>query len=153
MSPERARGGRQWQALLIITLFWSLKVADLARAMARPSAGVAQVAFAYLTRTSDAVYFPTLPLAHLLAEGELYHLAAAVHDRERLAGFTVGPQLMAQHTPREAPIVCWEDSWGADYVRTTYFVDYDIETTISELPQFQCYRRRATDPLAPEVYD
>jgi hypothetical protein len=100
-----------------------------------------QVAYEYLRKTEEAVYFPTEPLAHLLADGELYHHAAAIHDREKLAGLAVTRDHIERHIPDRLSVVYWASAWGARYVRVQHFSEFSRKVEVQELKGYECFAK------------
>jgi len=62
------------------------------------------MAWRILARHPGQVYFPDNPLAHLMAEGRLYHLSYGLIDRE-LGGFPVGEKQFRAHLPPEMKVI------------------------------------------------
>ncbi len=89
-----------------------------------------------------------------MANGELYHLAAALSDREKLAAIPVGVKQSTQYFPKRVTMVCWGKTrlWGEEYVRSKYFPLYDVEVDVPELPGYECFQthRSGVETKKPE---
>lgn len=102
----------------------------------------AQVAFEYLVEEDPAAFFPTHPMAHLLADGSLYHLSQALHDREKLAGLPLSDRQRGAYLPSQPSVVCFDPAWGTAYFREHYFIEYRQERRVDSLgPEWSCYSR------------
>lgn len=106
-----------------------------------------QQAYEYLTRERSEAYFPMHPLAHLLADGHLFHLGTALYDRERLARLPLSADQRKAHFPANPNMVCWDpDYWGEKWMRTSYFTEYTQPVAVRAFgPEWECYTR----PLRP----
>jgi len=82
------------------------------------------------------VYFPNNPLAHLMAEGKVYHLAYAMIDR-RLGGYPVGEQHFRAHIPPRTTAVIFGSLWSPTETQTH-------EETMRYLPGFRLQGRDAS---------
>lgn len=104
-----------------------------------------QIAYEYLrTRDADA-FFPVHPLAHLLADGSLYHLVAGLHDREYLASLPLSAEHRRRYLPSAPSVVCWDGSWGGAYVRANYYLEYAHAIDPPELGErWDCYVSEST---------
>ena len=101
-----------------------------------------EVAYQYLVREDSNAYFPNHPLAHLLSNGALFHLAESLYDREVLANLPLSDEQRMAHLPSNPSVVCWNPSWGVEYVRANYFVEYDNYVAPPALsPSFECYTK------------
>ncbi|HEX8202124.1 MAG TPA: hypothetical protein VF590_16735 [Isosphaeraceae bacterium] len=116
--------------------------------LVRPRVNRPQVASDYLRRHPGAAYFPGQPLAHLMAEGRLYHFLGALHER-RAAGIPVGEGLARAHVPPGFETVCYStattETYG-DELRREFLRDYSVAVAIPELPGFACYRKPEPTP-------
>jgi len=63
-----------------------------------------EIACRMIAQNPGQVYFPNNPLAHLMAEGKLYHLSYGLIDRE-LGGFAVGEEHFRAHLPEKMQAV------------------------------------------------
>jgi hypothetical protein len=87
-------------------------------------------------------FFPMHPLAHLMADGSLYHLGMSLYDREVLARLPLSDEHRLAHMPQSPTLVCWDDAWGVNSLRETYFEVYMLPVTSSGLGScWQCYTR------------
>ena len=130
---------------VVIAALWSLQLLntlDWMKGMVLKN-NAAQRAYDYLKNNGVRdVYFPTMPLAHLMAEGEVFHFAFAVYDREVLARFPMSPEQRRRYFPENPRLVCWNDpGWGTEYVQTTYFSSYTETVRVDDLPDFRCTSR------------
>jgi hypothetical protein len=101
-----------------------------------------QQAYDYLTREDSRAYFPMHPLAHLLANGSLFHLAMALYDRENLARLPLSDEQRYAHLPVNPSVVCWDPAHGGEYIRANYFREYAHAAEIDSLgPGWHCYTR------------
>jgi hypothetical protein len=98
-----------------------------------------QRAFDFLRTTKRSVYFPYRPIVHLEASGELFHAARGVYDREVQARIPLSAAQIEDGFPAEPEAVCWENRWGAEYVRERYFFKYRRRVRLEELEAFQCF--------------
>lgn len=136
---------RRYQAILVASALavlsvWSLGLLKRCHNELYPSANANQQAFEFLVLHPGAAYFPAHPLAHLLAEGELFHFSYAVFDREYFAGIPISDQ-QRNLFPFEREIVCWQGDHGNHFLREKYFPMFDVVTPRPELPLFECYMR------------
>ncbi len=99
-----------------------------------------QVAYEYLLSTDRSVFFPSRPLATLLATGELHHLDIGMGDP-----WTDIPRLSRSHFFQYAPespdmIIL---SKRADYVESvmSYYPAYTRQVRVPELPGWTVYVR------------
>ncbi|MEE4266346.1 MAG: hypothetical protein V2I56_26900 [Desulfobacteraceae bacterium] len=138
---ERVRASAKAFAIaggLILGLYWSLDLLTLVNREAIP-VNRSQLAFEYLKAGGDA-YFPSRPLAHVLAQGKAFNFAPTVYDWEVIAGVALGDEQKKHFFPQSPSMVCWERNvWGGWYVRKQYFPTYGKEVPIDRLPSFTCY--------------
>jgi hypothetical protein len=102
-----------------------------------------QVAYSFLTREDSRAYFPMHPLAHVLADGSLYHFGTSLYDREVLARLPLSAEQRKGHFPVNPTIVCWDpDYWGEAWLKTSYFTEYSQRVDVPSLgPVWKCYAR------------
>jgi hypothetical protein len=108
-----------------------------------PRANRAQVACDYIGRHPGAAYFPDQPLAHLMAEGKMYHSLQSLHERQ-VANFPVGREQLLAHVPPGFALLCFSSAKTevlGDMVRPEFFPDYSEAATIEGLGAFACYRK------------
>lgn len=98
-----------------------------------------QRAFDFLRTTKRNVYFPLRPIVDLEASGDLFHAARAVYDREVQTHIPLSAAQIENGFPKEPEAVCWENRWGADYVRERYFFGYRRRVRLEGLEAFQCF--------------
>jgi hypothetical protein len=99
-----------------------------------------QRAYDFLVREEPEAFFPMHPLAHLLADGSLYHYGAALYDQEVLARLPLSPEQRRSHFPANPTRVCWER--GEDWVRGRDFTEYRRHIEVPALgPAWECYTR------------
>lgn len=70
-----------------------------------------------LRQNPGVLYFPNHPLAHLMAEGKLYHLSYALIDR-RLGGYPVRPEHFRAHVPERLRVVLFGSLWSPTETQT-----------------------------------
>lgn len=63
-----------------------------------------QLAFDQIRSDPRIIYYPTLPLAALMAQGKLYHFSRAVQERE-LAGIEIGASEIERWTPEKPELI------------------------------------------------
>ena len=99
-----------------------------------------QQAYEFLTHEDARAFFPMHPLAHLLADGSMFHFAGALYDREELARLPLPSRQREGYFPADPSSVCWER--GEEWVRSRYFTEYTrrIEDHTLE-PPWECYSR------------
>ena len=101
-----------------------------------------QKAYAYLVREDSRAYFPLHPLAHLLADGSLFHYGSSLFDRENLARLPLSPSHRQAHLPVDPSMVCWEEiSWGDSWLKGAYFTDYARRIDRPPGTSWECYVR------------
>jgi hypothetical protein len=111
-----------------------------------PWSNESQVTYNSIRQSPGRYYFPDYPLAHLLAEGRLYHYAAAVRDRRDWGGIPISQSQLQSHFPSEFDVLCVDSVRATDTlmrIRDKYFTEYSKQT--GDLPQsvFHCYARPA----------
>lgn len=108
-----------------------------------------QKAYAHLVSgNAPRAFFPAYPLAHLLAEGTLYHYVQGMADRDQAGGVPISAEQLAQHLPANAEVVCWTArQFGSEYGRgAVYFPNYSRPKKNEALPDFRCFQRAADSP-------
>lgn len=96
-----------------------------------------QQAYDFLRREDPAAFFPLHPLAHLLADGSLYHYGAALYDRVVLAGLPLSPRQRMSHFPENPSIVCWDRGLELE---GRSFTTYERQVDVPSLgPMWMCY--------------
>ncbi|MCE9613257.1 MAG: hypothetical protein K8T26_03220 [Lentisphaerae bacterium] len=113
--------------------------------------GLCQRAYDYLrSGQTPSAFFPTYPLAHVLAEGHLYHYADAMADRDDGGRVPISPELCARYTPADRDVACWDArQFGAGFRRgTRYFPAFTEPVAVAGLPGFRCFAR-AQPPRPP----
>ncbi len=100
-----------------------------------------QMAYTYLVSEDSRAYFPLHPLAHLLADGSLYHYGSSLYDRERLAGLPLSRFQRQGYLPVEPRVVCWDvQYWGQPWLKEVYFTEYTRRVGIPSLgSRTECY--------------
>ncbi|MCX7886919.1 MAG: hypothetical protein N3B01_06660 [Verrucomicrobiae bacterium] len=76
-----------------------------------------EVACRLLRQNPGILYFPNTPLAHLMAEGRLYHLSYAMIDR-RLSGFPLRAEHFRAHIPQRVRVVVFGSLWSPTETET-----------------------------------
>jgi hypothetical protein len=121
--------------------------------LVRPWANRPQIAYDYLRRHPGAAYFPSQPLAHLMAEGTLYHFLGALHER-RVARIPVGEDLVRAYVPPGFATLCYStattEMYG-DELRPEFLGEYSVPVEVAELPGFACYRKPGTPAASPHA--
>ncbi|HYO45410.1 MAG TPA: hypothetical protein VEY33_01805, partial [Gemmatimonadota bacterium] len=124
---------------LVLALGGAAKIPFLAADFS-PHEHRSQQAYNFLTRENSRAYFPMHPLAHLLADGSLFHFGAALDDREVLARLPLSTRQRKSHFPVNPSSVCWER--GEESVRSRYFKEYTRQIEVRSLePAWECYTR------------
>jgi hypothetical protein len=102
-----------------------------------------QEAYDFLLEEDPRAFFPLHPLAHLLADGTLYHFGASLYDREVLASLPLRATQRDKHLPADPSIVCWDQHyWGEPWLKESHFRDYAQPIESSSLgPRWKCYER------------
>jgi hypothetical protein len=102
-----------------------------------------QQAYTYLVREDSRAYFPMHPLAHLLADGSLFHYGPALFDRENLARLPLSSSQRLSHLPVAPSVVCWDkEYWGDPWLKGAYFTEYGQAIDIPSLGSWwECYTR------------
>lgn len=109
-----------------------------------PWSNESQITYHSIRQSPGRYYFPDYPLAHLLAEGRLYHYAAAVRDRRDWGGIPISQSQLQSHLPPQFGVLCVDSARAPDTlmrIRDKYFPDYSQQT--DDMPQsvFHCYSR------------
>ena len=109
-------------------------------ALYQPDWNKNQVAFDRLRRGVEGIYVPDHPLAHVMAEGRLYHFARAIYDREVLAGFPVNDQQFYRYVPDSLSMLCAAHPFDAkaNWLRERRLADSPEETTLERTEVFRC---------------
>lgn len=97
-------------------------------------------AYRYARAHPGTVYFPRLGLAHVMAEGRVYHQGVGLIDL-RLAGIELSPDVLAAHLPpRLAMIALVENGFQDDFAHLPFdaFTETGREPA---LPGFVVHRR------------
>lgn len=140
--PQKKFASWLVSAAVVVAALWSLQLLNTLEGMKgmAPRDNAAQRAYDYLVLNgAREVYFPTMPLVHFMADGDVFHFASAVYDREVLARLPMSPQQRRRYFPTHPRLVCWKDpAWGTEYVQPTYFSSYTETVRVGELPDFRC---------------
>ncbi len=126
---------------LVVGFSWSLALfSDLRDRQFSVRNNAAQQAFDYLKRRDPNVYFPVLPLSHLMAQDVLYNYSSSIYDREVLARIPMSKEQAERYFPANPSLVCWTtaQAWGTKYVEERYFARYSVPVPVPELPSFRC---------------
>ena len=97
----------------------------------------------FLRRHPGEAYFPWNPLAHLLAEGRLYHFAYGLFDRD-LGGFRVEADHLKRFVPAGCRYVCFPQGRRAHRPAAcleAWLEQFPRRVDLPELPGFECYER------------
>jgi hypothetical protein len=148
MDASRSAEGRpvaSWSSLLVIGLNLSLAFVDkqmigLALNTKDPAWRENRAAELYIRKHPGEVYFPWHPLAHLAAEGKLYHFEYGVFDRG-LAGFPVREDHFFRHIPPRTRLVCYPGTITVAGKLTLGYLKDFREVEVAELPGWECYAR------------
>ena len=107
-----------------------------------------RLAFDYLRAHPRRAYFPMNPLAHMLAEGKLYHFLGSVHEWD-FARIPVDPGHLRAHLPPDFEVVCYPNAPTMyNDLLNRFLPEYSEPVAIPGLPNFKCYARKAT-PAGP----
>ena len=116
-----------------------------------PSSHLTRNAYHFLKRFPGFASFPYDPIAHLLAEGRLYHAIPSVIERGE-AGYPVSSDHLRSGQPDDFRLLCLPPAEHAPYGERmpTLFPDFSQQTSPRPLRSFRCYTRddRALDELA-----
>lgn len=134
-------------AALVIGSYWSLDLFHYIKGFGSSfQRTTIRQAYDYLRKKDPGVYFPSMPLTHLMAQGVLYNFSFAIHDRELLAQLPLSQEQKTKYFPEKPRMICWNQSdWGNQYVQSTYFPEYTNKVKIPELSLFRCFT-----PIPPE---
>ncbi|HUF89260.1 MAG TPA: hypothetical protein VMR66_04695 [Gemmatimonadota bacterium] len=100
-----------------------------------------QRAYEYLIGEDPRAFFPLHPLAHLLADGTLFHFGSSLYDREALARLPLPATQRESHLPADPSIVCWDQGyWGKSWLEENYFRNYSRRIESGSLRPWDCYR-------------
>ena len=105
-----------------------------------------QVVFEYLSDHPNKVYFPMLPLSHLLAEGKLYHDKTGLLDRE-FAGYPLSPEHIRGYVPPGMEYIAFGHEgpfWMNGSNMMVYFPEFRTETRLPELAGWTIYTNHAS---------
>jgi hypothetical protein len=120
---------------------------------ADPSRNLSQAAYEYLRRHPGAAYFPNQPLAHVLAEGRLYHFLGSVYER-RVAGYPLTPEHLRRHIPPSIHAICYNPPDQGTYhygMVAHFFPDFCRPAALPALPQFVCVAQAEEPGAAPQT--
>lgn len=113
------------------------------------------IAYQYAKAHSGQIYFPFHPLAHLLAEGKLYHFHYGIYDRE-LAGYAPTAAHFAAHIPNDLQLVAFPPRFPSrDLTKSPplrYLPEFRRSVEIAELPGWTVFAKNKPKihPSAPE---
>jgi hypothetical protein len=130
--------------VLAVCGVWTLNVIQELRYGLPPMArSRVQQAYDYIRAGHPGTYFPAYPLAHLLAQGELYHYAHAIGDRELRGHVPLAPGQAQRYMPRDLELVCWTRAHLADERKGmgNRLKEYRRPVLVPELPEFICFRQ------------
>ena len=96
------------------------------------------LAYNFIKRHPGAAYFPLYPLAHLAAEGKLYHSGWALSDRE-MSRFFVSQRHVAAYIPPECDLILFP---YYDSALEKLVVGFERVGRIPEFPDWTVFRRR-----------
>ena len=97
-------------------------------------------AYAFAVAHPGEVWFPWTPLATLMAEGELYHFAWAIVDRD-ISGNRMSNAHLKAHLPPRLRWVAHQKAGHAVSFLPRYLPEFDGETELEELPGWTVLRR------------
>ncbi len=112
------------------------------KAVAGFTGNPSQLAYEYAKEQPGAAYFPQNPLAHLMAEGKLYHFFYGIEDRE-LAGVLISSDHFRRYMPGRPTIIGdlpWDRSLEP-FVRR-YLPEYTEKVSDERLPGWELYKRQ-----------
>jgi hypothetical protein len=108
-----------------------------------------QVAYRFIRQNPEVAYFPNFPLAHLMAQGKLYHDTTGVIDRE-LAGLSINALQFQQYVPNMEVVAFGNEGslWKGHDLMQEFMAAFDQKASLSELPGWtvytNCHRRNQT---------
>ena len=100
-----------------------------------------QIAYDTIRQAPGRYYFPDYPLSHLLAEGQLFHFAAAIRDRESLAGVSVSADHIQAHVPSEFEVLCLDGLTPVEHTRERFLAGTPQPVEVLSNTGFRCYER------------
>ncbi len=100
----------------------------------------------FLLEHPGEIYFPWNPLAHLMAEGELYHFEYGVNERQ-LVGLRMSMEQFRAHIPPGMRYLGFQPRHQSEWTRRDYLTEFTARIEVDELPGWYIYVR-ADDPLA-----
>ena len=98
-----------------------------------------QRAYDYLRAHPGRLYFPRITLAHLLAEGVVYHQSNGIADRE-ISGFPMTSEHLRAHIPSGLQGVAFADNGFRSIVTYLRLPEFSEPGDDPELPGFVIYR-------------
>jgi len=96
------------------------------------------IAYNFIKRHPGVAYFPQYPLAHLAAEGKLYHSGWALSDRE-LSRFFVSQRHVAAYIPPECDLIFFT---SYDSALEKLVEGFEQGGRVPECPDWTVFRRR-----------
>ncbi|MDX1977120.1 MAG: hypothetical protein SFT94_05545 [Pseudanabaenaceae cyanobacterium bins.68] len=107
------------------------------------------IAYRYAKSHAGQVYFPFHPLAHLWAEGKLYHFHYGLYDR-RLGGYALQPSHFFAHVPAQLQLVAFPPRFPSrDLTKSPpmqYLTEFRQQVQIAELPGWTVFIKTAPEP-------
>lgn len=100
----------------------------------------------FLLEHPGEIYFPWNPLAHLMAEGKLYHFEYGVNERQ-LVGLRMSMEQFRAHIPPGMRYLGFQPRHQSEWTRRDYLTEFTARIEVDELPGWYIYVR-ADDPLA-----
>lgn len=112
----------------------------VSRAASSPSENPEQRAYEFARNHPGTVYFPWNPLAHVLAEGRVYHFEYGVIERAK-AGLPMSAPEIAGGLPAHVELVAYEPRRQSEWMVQHVLTSYSVRAEVPALPGFTCYRR------------
>ena len=99
-----------------------------------------ETAYKYLKNHPGEAYFPNYPLAHLLAEGKLYHFSVGLWDRAT-AGYPITEKHFKDYIPPDPKYMVEPGEFGSDVVKK-YLREFSQQVKVDGLAGCITYSRK-----------
>lgn len=149
LLPASKRAGRVCLALLVVIGCWMgpervNAIAGSLRSWGDLSQNENQQAFHYAREHPGQAYFPTAPLATLLAENRLYHFDAGLTDLT-IAGFVLTDEQLRAHLPEDLRAVLYRSDTMIPSV-TARLAEFDKPALHPSMPAWIILTRDGSPP-------